>query len=344
MSEYSLEEIRETIRLEELLLDLDIPVVRANTKGWQNTACPLPTHVGQDANPSFGINEEYLTFCCFACDETGSIFKLASILKELSYDEAVEYILTFTDLEAGLIDDDGTKFMERIKDILEKERDRSKVRVEVLPYFSPEALSDYQYCGIEALQKWRVRSLNTVKAFGLRYNALHERGSHVGPAILVPHYVKGDLVGWQERWLGDRPESLPKYTNTSDFPRRTTLYNQDRALSLNGPVLVVESAATVWRLFELDYTAVATFGGSVTDEQQRILQQFETIILAYDNDRTGRKADKALGEYLSDYTDVYKVPFPAEQKGDLADLEDDEIHRLIDGAKHYLELTWRNIG
>lgn len=331
MPEYSWPDIAETLRLDELLEALEINIVPATTRGWQNTPCPLPSHTGGDSNPSFGVNEESMSFNCFTCDERGNLAKLAAVLRDVSYEEALEWTAEFSDVES---DDDSAQLLRQVDRWFE-EPDLTRQRKFELPFFHPEALGDLPYAPLELLQKWGIRHSGTARTFGIRYDERRKRGTYEGPALVIPHRFGGDLVGWQERWLDWRtegfPDWIPKYTNTSDFPRQETLYNYDRALALSEPTVAVESAPTIWRLFELGYTGVATFGSMVSLTQKRYLSHFDVLVLAYDGDAI--KTTKALGDEL-EFTTVYSIAPLADRKADLADLEDDQIVSIIDEARY----------
>jgi hypothetical protein len=182
--------------------------------------------------------------------------------------------------------------------------------------------------------------------YGLKYDPARRRlkmgEEHIGPAIIIPHYFRGELVGWQERWLGDRPEWLPKYTNTEDFPKALTLWGYDTAVKIPQPVTVVESAMTVMRLGQAGYPAVGTFGTGISDFQIHLLRGFvRGVWLALDNDPdyinkvgklvrgAGFKARDTLIEELCDYVPLEVVKLVDKEKGDLADLPDDDLHAVM---------------
>jgi hypothetical protein len=96
----------------------------------------------------------------------------------------------------------------------------------------------------------------TIERYGVRYakemvkpspakGKFAEDEDYVGPALVVPHWWNGRLVGWQSRWFEeDRPKWVSKWTNTTDFPAQETLYGWD-LLPRTKSIMVVESAKTV---------------------------------------------------------------------------------------------------
>ncbi len=89
--------------------------------------------------------------------------------------------------------------------------------------------------------------------------------------IILPLYMKGQLVGWQARFPGDRNWKacpFPKYWDMPGMPKRQILYNYDVAVQLPWVVLV-EGAADVWSVGphamallgkSLSYTQGSNFG------------------------------------------------------------------------------------
>jgi DNA primase len=157
--------------------------------------------------------------------------------------------------------------------------------------------------------------------------------------IVLPHFWKGRLVGWQTRalpqpyWSKQPEEVLPKYLSSADFPKDTTIFNY-----APGPAgLAVESMMSVLKhahAFEM----VATFGASITEDQADRLTKYGEITLWLDNDKAGwsclegtprtkqAEAKPGLAEVLSRSVPVWIVESPWSQ--DPGDLPTEEAHRL----------------
>lgn len=346
------DDISQSLRLEEVLDEMGVRVNYVN-RGEHFASCPLPTHPGADANPSFSVNDDTFLWNCFTCNEGGILPSLAmKVLGIVSWDEALRYLAPFSD--ADVDGEDDVAFMKQLQGYLERSETPSKRRRGVtLPYYSNSVIEKLESAPVALLDKWGIKDPQTVEDFQIKYDSERRRikggKEYVAPAIVIPHYWEDRLVGYQERWIEeDRPKWVPKYTNSDDFPKAQTLYNWGRAVEAarrGEPVIVVESVFTVHRLHELDYTAVATFGASVSDVQVRLLGALGMLVLSYDSDPdyvnakgvlvkgAGQKALKELTARLSDLAATFVVPNVALEKGDLADLEDDEIHDLIDRCR-----------
>jgi DNA primase len=89
------------------------------------------------------------------------------------------------------------------------------------------------------------------------------------------------LVGWQARRLDG---GKPKYKNSPDFPKDTTLFNYDY---LRDTVVIVESPMSVMRHWHHMPYVEATFGAAITNEQLRLISKHPKVILFLDNDKAG---------------------------------------------------------
>jgi DNA primase len=127
-------------------------------------------------------------------------------------------------------------------------------------------------------------------------------------SIVLPHFWQGKLVGWQNRWMGERPKWVSKYTNTNDFPKRVTLFGWDQVQDSKQPIVIVESVPTVLYLASLNIPAVATFGATVSKEQMKMLRSCQQgVVLAQDNDTAGCKWRSDLITYLERYIQVTEM-------------------------------------
>jgi len=91
----------------------------------------------------------------------------------------------------------------------------------------------------------------------------------VAGRIIIPCYMREQLVGWQARCIGE-PESdnVPKYYTAPGTQRNQILYNYDNAKGFNFVVLV-EGPTDVWRVGN---AGVASLGSAVSRSQIQLLQ------------------------------------------------------------------------
>jgi len=89
--------------------------------------------------------------------------------------------------------------------------------------------------------------------------------------LVIPIYDADErLAGWQARYVGDCPDSVPKYLSCKGMKKSQLLYGLPEARSSTGPVVIVEGPTDVWRL---GCGAVALFGKDMSHHQQELLDR-----------------------------------------------------------------------
>lgn len=318
--------------------------------------CVFPdNHSHGDTTGKFAIHREKRVYNCWAC-KGGSLLSLAMELRDLDVDEATEWLYEFTE-------EDLRSDSEFVDEFLDSFRD-SERRIQTLPYFNERVLNRFDE-PLEDAMEWdsdrdeyvpfltkrgfdpeivnelfRLRYSSSIRRPGPVRGRYADEPDYVGPGVVFPHYWQERLVGWQVRWLDeDRPEWVPKYTNTSDFPKETTIYGRDQAGSAKR-VIVVESVPSVIFLRSHGYPAVATFGSNVNPAQQRLLRRYPEIILASDNDKAGQKWLEQNTTYLKRYSRVWHLPMLLDDEGyDIGDLaKEPDVDTLL---PYYIDkLIW----
>lgn len=257
-------------------------------------------HAHGDTTGKFAINREKKVWHCFVC-EGGNLLSLAMSWLDADEDEATEWLLQF----AGDPRTDS-EFVDDFFKLLYKHEEK---KAERMPYFNAHVLDQFltleDSIAHKILTEFRMERAIDKRIMGefqIGCSKFHKKVApfkggekidedYYGPCIVLPHWWGGKLVGWQHRWVDhpDTPKWLGKYTNTSDFPKQTTLYNFDRAIKRAQPVIVVESVPTVLFLESHGYSAVSSFGSSIKSPQIRLLEHFDQVIIAPDNDKAGRE-------------------------------------------------------
>lgn len=355
--------------LDAFMAAIDFDPIREGTNKYGEPEdighCPDPwnLHKNGDTTGKFAINRERRLWNCFVCGG-GSLLSLAMAILDMEDDEAELWLYQFA-TEAVKTDDD---FLSEIDAILYQE----KLTKPVMPWYNEHALDRWEDIGpiVGWLNDRGIDEDVAVKA-RVGYKAEAVRMAPIvdgkpsgepyrGPCVYLPHFWGERLVGWQQRWLeDDRPKWVPKYDNTSNFPKTETIYGYEDIYLADRPIIVVESVPTALFLKSLGYPAVATFGGSVSDEQRRLLRLCQQgLVLAPDNDGPGwkwiiyteseivhRKLDRVLlGEYLARYVPVKVIdPIGEEDSGnDLGDLvaqgrpfAREAMKLLYDEARYY---------
>jgi len=331
---------RHALHYLDFMDDLDIDAVEEalgfgvidHHKGEDQGYCLFPdNHSHGDTTGKMSINREKKVYHCWVCGG-GTLLSLAMEVKSLDEEEATEWLYQYahgdTRSDSQIVDE-----FFALLDLAEEKR------TDHMPFFNPRVLDRFHNEGEEnELYEWaaaRGITDEVVYSHKLGYNEWVRKAAPMrdgekidkdynGPCVVFPHFWEGRLVGWQHRWLNhglDTPKWLPKYTNTSDFPKSQTLYNYDEAITRDDPLIVVESVPTALFLISWGYNAVAAFGSGIKEGQLRLLRRFrQGVILSPDNDEAGAKFVNTAVEYLERWVPLTILP-PVEM-GQGADLND----------------------
>jgi len=321
--ELDYEYLRGKIDSEGMLEDLGIEV------SWRQGAqimCHCPDHLGNhangDANPSFGYNEEPLKYNCFVCGG-GNVIELVQMQQGGTEEEALRFLESHSDLAATSKDD----LVDKLQLIMNPQVER-----DTLPEYPLDNL--FQYKGTHPYLLERGITQEVINEMQVGFDEKH-------CGITIPHMFMGKLRGWQTRHLAQDKDGnylcpnescnekgrVPKYKNTTDFPKKNTLYNYDQmkeAVKTSGEssVLIVESPFTVLWLKSMGYKQVVATFGSFTREQGMLLIPFQTVYFWPDNDAAGKENTERAIDTLKMYGNLKIVPVVSGEKSDAANLDD----------------------
>lgn len=198
------------------------------------------------------------------------------------------------------------------------------------PAPAPVSLDEaYAYATQQRLPQWwfdRGFTWETARRWGIRYLASHSK-----LVIPVRFPYDGALVGLIYRAMDG---SQPKYRNTPDFPRKSTLFGYG-SQSNNSTILLTEGPLDAINAAQHGFAAFATFGAYVAPQQIALmarLTQAERYIVAYDNDEAGLEAARHVTDQLWDvgaFAKIFKYP---EGRKDVGECAGDEIKTGIEQA------------
>jgi hypothetical protein len=310
-------------------------------QGELDFCCVLPWH--SESRPSAGLNWEKLTYSCFSCGSSGGLLWLIGTCRGVTEVAARRWL----DGEAGIGEvEDVSKLLAVIDAAYAPRRGSSRAPIPKMSarVLTPwRAIHPYLTDPLDADPPGRgIPVENVVEAqvgYAPEYRVKTEEGERLSERIVIPHFWRGSLVGWQSRRLAD--DGTPKYLSTADFPRDRTIYRQPDGRT----AVVVESPASVLRhLHHLPVTA--TFGAKVTEAQVRLLAEYDRLVLWMDPDRAGWEALEGhdepvegqrrprhvpgLIERLAPYTDVRVVA--TDWYADAAEFDEAEAAELVAAA------------
>lgn len=319
-------------------------VISISQRGDELThRCVMPWH--DDSKPSASLNYTKLTYKCLSCNSSGGLLWLIATVRGVDSDEARAWANTKTNVTGGEFD---LKAMFELFDAIEAQN--RVMAPPPMPKFSPTILKPWQRVHPWLTDPWpsgRGIPYESVVAMNVGYDAearvpvaWDDNGVPsewvTSERIIIPHFWRGDLVGWQSRRLTN--DGTPKYKNTGDFPRDRTIYDYDPK---RRKAVWCESPSSVLR-HRHHQPMEASFGSAVTEKQARLLAEHDVVVLWPDNDEAGWKAvlgtydDKGkkvspgLVEMLEPYCSVLLVDSP--WAADPADMDDDTVDALVAAA------------
>lgn len=299
-----------------LLAEFGVTRISRVRNGEMIHSCPLPfgAHKNGDRNPSARLNFEKLVFTCSVCG-SGGLLWFIGVCRGVDTDEARRWLESQTGT-GGVVQD-----LDSILKYLDAVYSPKRTTLPPIPKMNATILEPWML-----IHPWltEIRGIPEQNIVNLKvgWNPDTDR-------IVIPHFWKGDLVGWQTRRLR-KDDGTPKYLSSPDLPKEQTIYNYDARRQV---AVVVESPMSVlakthrWPIME------ATFGAEVTARQVRLLAEHRRVILFFDNDKAGWKATHTVAEGLEGYSSVWVVENP--WAADPADMDDDTVARLIADAVPY---------
>lgn len=325
-----------------LLHQMGVTNIRANPRtGELVHGCLVSAyHSDQDRNPTASLNYQKLTFNCLGCGAHGGILWFIATVQKCTTTQAYKWLE-----ETGGINPDSME-SEKLLSIIQAYYSPRANAPDIIPAYSIRVLlpwieyvHPYMTTGAEDLGiRGRNIPVSTLREMRVGWDPDEDR-------IIIPHFWKGSLVGWQGRriwdWQGE------KYRSTPDFPKDQTLYNFDPTKRYKN-LLVVESPMSVLAKKHLmerlpDTEMTATFGGKVTDRQVSLITRAEHVIYWMDNDEGGwsamtdRKDLPGLPTRTSPHARVSVVDSPWD--ADPADVSDKEFVSLVSRAIPHV--LWR---
>ncbi len=337
--------------------------VKLKRAGKNHSAC-CPFH--NEKSASFTVAQDKQFYHCFGCGAHGNVISFAMEYLKIEFVEAIEEVAKFAAIEVqyeassgnyGQVQQTRKTLTEITKSVAEQyhnllfkqSADSSIVQYVKSRKLDKEALRLFQIG--YAPDEWQYlnpaflsTSDQTLAALSLKSEKNGRYYDFFRSRLIFPiRNVKGDVVAFGGRVLGD---GKPKYLNSSEteiFKKRQELYGLyemrqsrerfDDALVVEGYMDVVSLHASGVR------NTVAPLGTAITEEQiQKLFKYVSRIILVFDGDKAGRDAaERALMNglpYVNDNKSISVVFMPEGEDPDT------QIHKHgKDSFKKLLEST-----
>lgn len=317
--------------------------IALDRKGGNYWAC-CPFH--HEKTPSFAVNEADQFYHCFGCGVSGDVVKFVREIESTDFMGAIRILAARAKMSVPDNNFDTEKAA-----LLKKKRDTmSAIMLDSARFYLSNLYSGDKRADahLQYIQNRKI-SPSIVKKFGLGASLdfyglpdyLTGRGysrqdlldsgvlaeskngslidSQAGRLIFPIINAFDEVVAFGGRLL--EKSDYAKYKNTKEtilFNKSKTLYNVNllKKLKREQPikdVIIVEGYMDTISLYQAGFkNVVASMGTSLTKEQARLVKRYsENVLISYDGDFAGQKADLRGLEILSDeHLNVRVVPMP----------------------------------
>lgn len=262
----------------------------------------------EGSRPNLGMNVVTGLWHCWSCGEKGNLPGFVSKLRQISYRDAVKYLMEYGDLPT----------IQELKDELAKDLER-RLRVRNRIYFTEIDISPYCISS-----SWWLRFFprEIVKRFSLGFDGGSRRS-------VIPIRFGGKWVGTIKRAVNDR--QTPRYLYERGFDTGSVLYPWDTVSGQGNSCILVEGARDALRLHSFQIgNVLAVLGAGVRAEQARlIIENFDEVTIWFDDDPSGHVHNLLAGELLSEYVPrVYVAPYTANVKDQFLLTQDEALASL----------------
>ena len=312
--------IKDMVDPRYLVESLGIPITRETAKELRG---PCVVH-GGDNPTSFRFNKERKSWVCFShkCHDVhgNDIIGLIRAMTHTDFMGAVDYL--------GNLVGDFDSAIEALKYRREKEQKQfigyNRAETYIHPKVSEDRLKGYQGHRSQLFNNDGF-SNETLDYFGV--GGGYKTKDMLTRDVIPIRKIDGELAAYSLRDI--RPDAAyeSKYWITPGFDKDNVLYNLDKIVPVDGPLIVVEGFKSVWRLHDYGIkNVVASMGSKITQGQQKLLFSnaiYGTIIF-FDCDVAGAEGAMVAYEALRNRMDVWPV-FITEAGLDPADLDKETV-------------------
>ena len=358
----ALQEFLITLKEKLNIVEVASSYVTLDRRGGSFWAC-CPFH--HEKTPSFAINEADQYYHCFGCGESGDVIKFVREMENIDFMDAVKLLAERAGLQMPQTGFDNQKTAE-----VKRKRDTLlKIMNDCAHFYVDNLNSGKADEHIEYILKRQIPS-NIVRSFGLgaslNFNDLPKfllskgyskqdildsgtvnevngrlTDAQGGRLIFPVINAMDEVVAFGGRVL--KKTDFAKYKNTKEtaiFNKSKTLYNINLLKKLRKTqtikeVIMVEGYMDTISLYQAGFkNVVASMGTSLTQEQARLIKRYaDTVLISYDGDGAGQKANMRGLEILKDEgLNVKVVPLPE-------GLDPDDVikQRGVEGYKQCLD-------
>ncbi len=316
------DEIIDEIRSSNNILDVVSQYVVLKRSGRSYSGlCPFH----KEKSPSFYVSPDKQIFHCFGCGEGGDVLGFIKKIENITFKEAIEMLAERANIQLPvLVNSEKDEKLQNLKDKV------FQINAMASEFYQKNLLNSDAKIAQDYVRK-RKMDKYTLETFGIGYagkfDELYQelkKSNFSDEEILASKLVlksvktgkiydafrnrlmftikdtKDRVIAFGGRALDD---SKPKYINSPD----TVVYNKGRHLfAMNiakkcreKSVMLVEGYMDAISLHQRGvHNVVASLGTAMTEQQARLLNGFEKVIIGYDSDSAGQGATARSLEIL----------------------------------------------
>lgn len=321
MARYN-DEIINEVRNSNNILDVVSQYVVLKRSGRSYSGlCPFH----REKSPSFFVSPDKQIFHCFGCGEGGDVFGFIRKIENVTFKEAVEQLAERAHITLPtLINDEKEMKLQQLRDKVYKINSIASNFYQK-NLLTPRAKQAQEYVKKRKMDRYTLETfgIGFAGSFDELYQKLKKEGFNDEEILASKLVLKSEKNGrmydaFRNRLMftikdvrdrviafGGRAldNSKPKYINSPD----TVVYNKGRHLfalniakkSQEKSIMLVEGYMDAISLHQRDvHNVVASLGTALTEQQARLLNGFEKVIIGYDADSAGQGATQRGLEIL----------------------------------------------
>jgi len=248
----------------ELNSKLDIAEIVGRYSTIKNNMVLCPFH--DDTNPSMVINKDTNTVYCFVCKKLADCISYYAHMENLSQSEAAKQLAA--EIGENFYTQADPKAVERREYVNKAIENLSDITVEYL--------------------KGRGIETDAIEKFSLGTSLI--KGKHY--VVQPVHDDNGKLSFYNQRCVQDC-EKKDSHRIEPGAPKNEVVGNLDKAKNMKSPLFVTEGMFDCIQSWQEGIGCVCVFGADMSETQARkILNYFDDLVLAFDNDSAGYEAAK----------------------------------------------------
>jgi len=334
--------VKAAITMEQLLQHYGVLDQFKRTGDSLNGPCPI--HKG--SNPTqFRVSTTKNLWNCFSdCEHGGNTLDFITKMEKCSIHAAALKAIEWFNLdpEAMAAGDDKA-------DAAEQKESAPAAKPAARPAAVPKATPESNVANLPLkfrldklernhtyLTEQRGLTPETIVDFGIGFCS---KGMMADRIAIPIHNVKGEVVAYAGRFVGEPPEGTPKYKLPPGFRKSQELFNLDRAIKepADKPLLIVEGFFDAMKIHDHGYRKVVSLMGStLSSAQEELIRQHTTsdshVIVMLDENEAGKAGREDIACRLSKfcYVRVHQFPRPDMEPEHLTD---EEVADIVEAHK-----------